>query len=120
MHDLVASVDACIRTALFPSQLTQVRNIRTKVDNSHASASAAAESAAKDAQLFLAQAQEENCFLRFTLDEDKRLSCVAWAHEQQVLNATRYHSVVILDTMFKIIRQVSCEVSTRTAFYDRG
>ena len=53
-----------------------------------------------DAHMFLKQLQQGNCFLRFKMDEEERLSCIAWAHEEQVLNALKYHSVIIRDNTF--------------------
>lgn len=53
-----------------------------------------------DAQLFLEQIQEENCWLRFKLDKNHRVTCVAWAYESQRRHALRHHSVIIQDTVF--------------------
>lgn len=62
--------------------------------------SSADASAYDDAQRFLKQLQQENCFVRFSTDEDDRISCIAWAHEEQVQNAVRYHSVIVQGNTF--------------------
>ena len=43
-----------------------------------------------DAQMFVIQLQQENCWMRFKTDEDGRMMCIAWAHEAQQLNALRF------------------------------
>lgn len=48
-----------------------------------------------DAQLLVTQLQEADAFMRFKMDDEGRLVCIAWAHEEQRCNAVRYHSVIV-------------------------
>lgn len=70
--------------------------MRTRFDNEEA----ALRGSANDAQVFLTQLQEANCWFRFKADPAGRITDIAWAHEEQQRNALRYHSVIIQDNTF--------------------
>lgn len=53
-----------------------------------------------DAQELLAHLQKTECFLRFKMDNEGRVTCIVWAHQQQQAMAMRYHSVIIQDNTF--------------------
>ncbi|CAM9403456.1 unnamed protein product, partial [Ascophyllum nodosum] len=75
---------------------TKVRNMRLKLDKERSEE----RGPFNDAQMFVLQLQQENCWMRFKTDEDGRMMCIAWAHEAQQLNALRYHSIIIQDNTF--------------------
>ena len=52
-----------------------------------------------DAQLFVKELQQSGCFLRFKLDDQGRITSIAWAHPKQQQNAMKYHSVIIQGNM---------------------
>ena len=76
-----------------------MRNIN-KDNEVKSSADASDASAYNDAQRFVQQLQQEKCFMSFKTAEDSRISCIAWAHEEQVQNAVRYHSIIVQDNTF--------------------
>lgn len=53
-----------------------------------------------DAQLLLKKLQERRCWYRFKMDLQSRLTCIAWAHPEQKLNAMRYNSTIMQDNTF--------------------
>ena len=53
-----------------------------------------------DAQELISQLTDSEAFLRFKLDEKNRVTCIAWAFEEQRLNALRYCSIIIQDNTF--------------------
>eukprot|EP00903_Cladosiphon_okamuranus_P009907 g9408.t1 len=69
---------------------------RTKFDKEKTSSSGGF----NDALRLLDQLEEDAAFKRFKLDEENHLTCLAWVHEEQRLNAEKYHSVIVTDTTF--------------------
>ena len=55
-----------------------------------------------DAQLLLKKLQDSNCWYRFKMDLESRLTCIAWAHPEQKLNEMRYSSLIMQDNTFNI------------------
>ena len=55
---------------------------------------------ANDAQELLLQLQLEGCWVRFTLDDKRRIHRVAWALEAQRTTALRYYPPIIQDNIF--------------------
>lgn len=53
-----------------------------------------------DAQEFLRQLEEDRAFKHFKLDEENRLTDIAWAHEEQQRNAEKYFPIIVSDTTF--------------------
>lgn len=53
-----------------------------------------------DAQQLLHQLEQDGAFKRYKLDDENRLTCLAWAHEEQRRNAEKYFPVVVSDTTF--------------------
>ncbi|CAB1111409.1 unnamed protein product [Ectocarpus sp. CCAP 1310/34] len=53
-----------------------------------------------DAQELIAYLQKTECWLRFKVDNEGRITCIVWAHQQQMAMAMRYHSVIIQDNTF--------------------
>ncbi|CAB1105544.1 unnamed protein product [Ectocarpus sp. CCAP 1310/34] len=53
-----------------------------------------------DAQQLLHQLEQDGAFKRYKLDDENRLTCLAWAHEEQRRNTEKYFPVVVSDTTF--------------------
>ncbi|CAB1113554.1 unnamed protein product [Ectocarpus sp. CCAP 1310/34] len=54
----------------------------------------------EDARQFLGKLQKEGVWVRFQLDEDRRVARIAWALDEQQGNALRYSSIIIQDNTF--------------------
>ncbi|CAB1105884.1 unnamed protein product [Ectocarpus sp. CCAP 1310/34] len=54
----------------------------------------------EDARQFLGKFQKEDVWVRFQLDEDRRVARIAWALDEQQGNALRYSSIIIQDNTF--------------------
>lgn len=59
---------------------------------------------ANEAQQLLELLQKNNCFVRFQLDKDQRVSRIAWAVDEQKRNALRYYPIIIQDNTFNTNR----------------
>lgn len=77
------------------------------MDNFQASTTAYDSSGYNDAQLFVRNLQQDSCFLRFKMNTEGCITCIAWAHHAQQLNAMRYHSIIIQNT-FNTSMSVRC------------
>ncbi|CAB1112473.1 unnamed protein product [Ectocarpus sp. CCAP 1310/34] len=53
-----------------------------------------------DAQQFLHQLEEDGAFKNFKLDEENRLTDIAWAHEEQRRNTEIYFPIIVSETTF--------------------
>lgn len=54
----------------------------------------------EDARQFLGKLQKDDVWVRFQLDEDKRVTHIAWALDEQKRNALRYSRITIQDNTF--------------------
>lgn len=86
------------RTVLFISQ--QVRTIISRLQREEAQKLGRS----NDARQLLERLQVENCFVRFQMDKDGRVTRIAWAVDEQKRNAMRYYPIIIQDNTFNTNR----------------
>ncbi|CAB1104719.1 unnamed protein product [Ectocarpus sp. CCAP 1310/34] len=60
----------------------------------------------EDARQFLGKLQKEDLWVRFQLDEDRRVTHIAWALDEQKRNALRYSRIIIQDNTFNTNERV--------------